>query len=271
MNAAGPSVLPLDAVDLAVASCLVAVAGAVSLGLRLGLERRLAIAALRTVVQLSLVGYLLEWVFALANPWVVALVFVFMVGAAAHAALQRPSRRLRGFIGSTFLTLMLTGTLCTAVVTQLIVRVDPWYQPRYVIPLLGMVLGNSLTGISLCIDTLLESLVVRGDQVEADLALGATRWEAMREPLSSAVKRGLIPIINMMSVAGLVSLPGIMTGQILAGASPLDAVKYQVVIMFMLAGATSLGATIASLLIYRRLFNERHQLRSEQIIAHKER
>jgi len=128
-----------------------------------------------------------------------------------------------------------------------------------------MILGNGLTGISLCLDTLLERLDERRAGVEADLACGATRWEAAREPLREAVRKGMIPILNSMTVAGLVSLPGMMTGQILAGAEPLQAVRYQIVVMFMIAAATSLGGILVAMMVYRRMFNERHQLRRGMI------
>jgi len=98
-----------------------------------------------------------------------------------------------------------------------------------------------------------------------ELAHGATRWEAARAPLSDAVRRGMIPIINSMMVAGLVSLPGMMTGQILAGEDPLKAVEYQIVVMFMIAAATSLGCMLIAVLVYHRLFNARHQLLSDLI------
>ena len=140
-----------------------------------------------------------------------------------------------------------------------IVRVRPWYTPQYAIPLLGMILGNTLNGVSLGLDRLGSELAVRRDQVEAILALGATRWEAARPLLQQAVKTGLIPTINAMMVVGIVSLPGMMTGQILAGASPVEAVKYQIVIMFLIASATALGTVAVVLLSYRRLFNENHQ------------
>jgi putative ABC transport system permease protein len=109
-------------------------------------------------------------------------------------------------------------------------------------------------------------LAERRAEVEMELSHGATRWEAARTPLRDAVRRGMIPIINAMMVVGLVSLPGMMTGQILAGADPLEAVKYQVVIMFMIAGATSMGCIGMALLVYRRLFNEKHQLRADLIL-----
>ena len=142
-----------------------------------------------------------------------------------------------------------------------LVGVEPWWEPRYLIPLLGMVLGNGLTGISLCLDALLESLAERRDRVEMELAHGATRWEAARTPLRDAVRRGMIPIINAMMVVGLVSLPGMMTGQILAGADPLEAVEYQIVVMFMLAAATAVGALIFVRLAVHGYLTPAHQLR----------
>lgn len=261
----GPGPIPLDALDLAIAGGLVVVAGAVSLALRLRLEAQLGLAAIRTVVQLILIGYLLEWIFDIDSAPALAGVLAVMVLAAGQAAVRRSSRTFRGAYLRGFGTLAITGLLTTFTVTGAVVRVDPWHDPQYVIPLLGMVLGNTLTGISLCLDALLESLSARRDEVEAALSLGATRWEAAREPLKAAVRRGMIPVINSMTVVGIVSLPGMMTGQILAGADPLEAVKYQIVVMFMLAASTAMACILMALAVYRRLFNERHQLLSERI------
>lgn len=250
----------INLVDLAVSAALVLVAGLVSLGLRLGLERRLGLAAVRTVVQLLLVGYILRWVFDLNKEWVVLLAMAVMLAAASRAAVARSSRTFRGAMPRAFGTLVLCGLLTTFTVTALIVRVDPWYSPRYLIPLLGMVLGNGLTGISLSLDRMLTTLVEQRSLVEMELAHGANRWEAARDVLRDAVRNGMIPIINSMMVVGIVSLPGMMTGQILAGAEPVDAVKYQIVIMFMIAAATSLGCMLIAGLVYRRMLNANHQL-----------
>ncbi|MEM9490450.1 MAG: iron export ABC transporter permease subunit FetB [Myxococcota bacterium] len=258
-------VIPLDAGDLALAAALVVIAGAVSVALRLSLERKLLIAAVRTVVQLLLVGYLLTRVFAMDQLWLVALVFALMIAAAGRAAVQRTRRSYTGATGDAALTLALTGLVTTIAVTALIIGVRPWWRPQYAIPLLGMILGNGLTGISLSLDSLLTSLSEGRARIEMELALGATRWEAVRTPLAEAVRRGMIPILNSMTVVGIVSLPGMMTGQILAGADPLDAVKYQIVVMFMLAAATAMGSMGVAVLAYRRLFNARHQLVSERI------
>lgn len=262
--------IPIDAWHLALSAVFVLAAGALSVALSLGIEKRLAIASLRTVVQLLLIGYVLQWVFALREPFLVLALLTLMIALASRAAVDRSTRRYRGVHAIAFATLALTGLATTLGTTQLVIRVDPWWRPQYVVPLLGMVLGNGLTGISLCLDDLLASFAEQRDKVEAELALGATRWEAARDPVRQSIRRGLIPMINAMSVVGIVSLPGMMTGQILEGADPLRAVRYQIVIMFMLAGATAFGCMLLALATYRRLFNARHQLRAERIETVKE-
>lgn len=257
---------PLTPFDLVVAAGLVIAAGSISVALGLGLERRLAWAATRTVVQLLAVGYILDWVFGADHAGLVLAVLLVMTIAATRAAVQRSSRSFSGVYAQTFVTLLITGTLTTGTVTQIVIGVSPWYEPQYVIPLMGMVFGNGLTGITLCLDHLLETLDERRDRIEMLLSLGATGWEAARDSLREAIRRGMIPIINAMSVAGIVSLPGMMTGQILAGESPLVAVAYQVVVMFMIAAATALGAMLTALLVHRHLFDEQHRLRAERIL-----
>ena len=221
---------------------------------------------MRSVVQLLAVGYVLRWVFELDRGVVVLTLCIVMAIVAGHAAVRRPSRTFRGATWRACITLILTGLLTVFVVTCLVISAEPWWRPQYLIPLLGMILGNSLTGISLCLDHLLETLSERRPEIEMELALGATRWEAARDPLAAAVRRGMIPTINSMMVVGIVALPGMMTGQILAGADPLVAVKYQIVVMFMIAAATSLGAIGIALLTYRRLFSHHHQLRGDLIL-----
>ncbi len=252
--------------DLAIAAGLVVLAGLVSLVLRLGLESRLAIASLRTVVQLMLLGLVLRFVFDPSAHWLLALVVAVMLLMASREAVRRSESRFRGLSLLALVSLTLSAMFTTVMVTGVIVGVEPWYEPRYMIPLLGMILGNGLTGVSLCVDTLLTALREKRGHIETDLALGATRWEAARGPLRDAVRRGLIPIINSMSVVGIVSIPGMMTGQILAGADPAEAAKYQIVVMFMIAASTSLCCMLMALLIYKRMFNSRHQLRSELIV-----
>jgi len=252
--------------DLLIALGLVVLAGGVSLVLRLGLETRLAIASIRAVIQLMLLGLVLKFVFDPSAHWLLAVVVAVMLLMASREAVRRSERRFKGLTLLALASLAISAVFTTIIVTGVIIGVDPWYEPRYLIPLLGLILGNGLTGVSLCVDTLLTTLHDKRGHIESDLAMGATKWEAAREPLRNAVRRGMIPIINSMSVVGVVSIPGMMTGQILAGADPAQAARYQIVVMAMIAAATSLCCIFITLMIYRRMFNCRHQLRGEAIL-----
>ena len=259
------SIIELSYADVAVAASLVMIAAAISLSLRLGMERRLAVASLRTVSQLLLIGYVLQWVFELSTLLALLPVILLMLLMAAHTAAGRPTHSYRGMGALAFVSMAVSSLAVTLSATGLIIGVEPWYRPAYLIPLLGMVLGNTMNGVSLALDHFLESLALRRHEVEMELALGATRWEAARGPLAEAIRRGMIPIINSMMVVGIVSLPGMMTGQILSGTDPATAVKYQIMIMFMIAAGAALGSMGIVLLSYTRLFNQRHQLLVERI------
>ena len=250
--------------QLVMAAALILINMVLSFALRLDLEQRLWIASLRMVVQLLLVGYILEWVFTLRNPAWVLLVALAMTIMAGISAVNRTRRRFIGIYWSSFVSILASSFFVTGLALNGIIKVEPWYNPQYLIPLLGMVLGNALTGISLALDRFMEDLIRSQGQVEALLALGATRWEAAHGTIKEALRTGMIPTINSMMVMGLVSLPGMMTGQILAGASPTDAVRYQIVIIFMIAAGTALGTMGVVLLAFQVLFSTEHQLRLER-------
>jgi putative ABC transport system permease protein len=245
--------------QVGLAALLILINGAISVLLRLELERRLLLAAVCTIVQLLLIGLVLEWVFRVDRWYVVLAMMTIMTVIAGVAAIQRTRVRYPGIRARSIGATWVSSWIVAAIALGAIVQVRPWYTPQYAIPLLGMILGNTLNGVSLGLDRLGGELSGKRDQVEALLALGATRWEAAIGPIRQAVKTGLIPTINAMMVVGIVSLPGMMTGQLLAGTSPIEAVKYQVVIMFLVASGTALGTVSVVLLSYRRLFNEDHQ------------
>ena len=263
------SLIELGPLQLAIATLLVAAAGVVSLVLRLGIERRLAVAAIRTVIQLGLLGLILERVCALRNPVVIVGILVLMTVFAAREAAGRTTKRYRGMILDAWLAMAVSCFAVGGVVTQIVVGVEPWYEPQYVIPLIGMILGNSLTGIALGLDRFLDHLSTRHAEVELRIAFGATRSEALAAPLRDAVRTGMVPIINAMAAAGIVSLPGMMTGQILAGAPPLQAVSYQIVVMFMIAAAVAGGAMFVVLLAGRHFMGADAVLRLDRLRAAK--
>ncbi len=249
--------------DLLLASTLVLVAVATSLALQLGVARRLLIGAVRTVVQLVLIGLVLEEIFALERAWVVVALLVAMLLFAGREVVARTDRRYRGVWLDAVLTMAVVGAGIGSVVTQVVVGADPWYEPRYTIPLVGMILGNTLNGVSLCLERVLDHLSSRRAEVELRLAYGAARREALRTPIAAAVRAGLVPIVNSMAAVGVVFIPGMMSGQILAGADPLQAVAYQITVMFMLAASNALGAAlIAHLAAYRMLSEEGHLRRT---------
>ena len=261
--------ISLEWTDLALATVLIVLAGGISVVLRLGIEWRLGIAAVRTVVQLGIIGLVLEQVFALDRADLVVLLVLLMTVFAAREAVSRTTRRYRGIWLDAWVAIAASCLLVGAIVTQVVVGVKPWYDPQYVIPLLGMILGNSLTGISLCLDRFLDHLEVRSAEVELRIAFGATRREALAPPLQDAVRTGMIPIINAMAAAGIVSLPGMMTGQILAGSPPLQAVAYQIVVMFMISAAVALGAMMVVVLAGRRFMGPDATLRLDRLASRK--
>lgn len=253
--------IPIGTTDLLMASILVMVAGAISITLRLGMEKRLLVASIRTVVQLLCVGYLLQWIFKITeHPLYALLLAVIMVAIAGDTAVRRQKRSVPNAFLYSFSTLIFTSIITCIMVTGVVIQADPWWTPRYFIPLLGMILGNGLNGISLSLDYLLESLSLHRPQIEMELSLGASKWEAARRPIREAVRRGMIPITNSMMIVGIVSLPGMMTGQILSGEDPLQAAKYQIVVMFMIAATTSASCILLAMIIYKTTFNEKHQL-----------
>jgi len=260
-----PAYIHLGPVELALAAALIGINLLLSVALRLGMGRRLLVASARMTAQLLLIGLVLEWVFALREPLSVLALCLLMTALAGGSAVRRTSRRYPGIYWDSLVSVLGGCFIVTGLAITGIIRVDPWYEPQYLIPLLGMVLGNALTGISLGLDRFMDSLVERRSEIDTRLALGATRWEAAHEEVRRAVRTGMIPIVNSMMVMGIVALPGMMTGQILAGADPADAVRYQMVIVFMIASAVALSTLSVVLLAFSRIFDEHHRLRPDII------
>lgn len=261
------SYVALDTWDLVLAAALILLNAAISWGFRLGLGRTLAFNAVRMVVQLALVGYVLGWIFAQASPIWTLLAALIMFAVAGHEIRARQSLRFRGprtwLLGSG--TLFFVGSLSTFYVVALIIGPEPWQDPRYILPILGMILGNAMTGIALTLNTLTETASRDRTIIEARLAQGQDRFTAMGDTLRQALRTGMMPIVNAMTATGIVSLPGMMTGQILAGLDPVQAASYQIMIMFAIASATALGIIIAGYAAVMLLTDNRHRLRLDRL------
>ncbi|WFS62961.1 iron export ABC transporter permease subunit FetB [Pseudodesulfovibrio thermohalotolerans] len=255
-----PHIIEIGPLQLALCLGFVLLAGATSFVHRLGLGRDLAVGTVRTFAQLFLMGYVLKFVFEVRISWLVLSMFIVMVAAAVHTIRGRVKERTVSFAVPVFLSMLVSYSLVSMVVTGVIVGAKPWWTPQYFIPLAGMIVGNSMTAISICLDRLFSDLRNRRNEVEMKLALGADYREASREILAGAMRAGMIPSINSLMAVGLVSLPGMMTGQILSGTDPLIAIRYQIVVMLMLVASTAMGSLIVTNLVRKRCFSQGQQL-----------
>ncbi|MCP4632024.1 MAG: iron export ABC transporter permease subunit FetB [candidate division Zixibacteria bacterium] len=235
---------------------LVIITFMISRYLKLGLEKELVINTIRSFAQLLLIGYLLEHIFAFNNVPLFFLVIFIMAIVGGNVARTRAPNIPKAFYLATF------SILCGAYISiglMLLTKVIST-DPKYIIPLGGMIVGNSMNGTSLVMERIYSEVRSNSSRIELALGFGATSSAASKFLLKDSIKTGLMPTMNFMKVVGLVQLPGAMTGMILAGASPLEAVKIQIIVAYMLISGVSISAAIAALLARRRFFNKRHQL-----------
>ena len=254
--------------DLSLAAVLVLLLALTSRQYYPGIASQLLIAAVRTVIQLTLIGLVLKAMFASVNLLWITLLSLVMLFIAGREVMARQHRRFAGRwgYGIGVVSMFISSFSVTLFALLIVVRNDPWYQPQYAIPLLGMLLGNTMNGIALALDRLTQMAWDQRTVIEARLMLGQSMQQAIVDIKKQVFRTGLIPIINAMAAAGIVSLPGMMTGQILAGAPPVEAVKYQILIMFLIAAGAGFGTMAAVQLGVRRLFDERQRLRLERLI-----
>jgi len=253
---------------LALAALLVLALAGVSLVARLGITRSLLVASARTGIQLALIGLVLEALFASAQLYWIALLAMVMLLVAGREVMARQQRRLKGLwaFGIGTGAMFVSSFAVTILALTVIIGPSPWYAPQYAIPLLGMMLGNTMTGVALSLDRLNESVWRQRAVIENRLMLGQTWREAVEDIRKDAMRGGMMPSINAMAAAGIVSLPGMMTGQILAGSPPAVAVKYQILVMLLITVGTGFGALMAVSWGSRRLFDERERLRLERLL-----
>lgn len=236
------------------------IAGCASIYHTLGLEKDILVGTIRTFAQLFLLGYALKLVFEIDQAALVFLIFVLMTFFAARTIYKRVNEKQVSFFWPVFFSMVISYFFVATMVTAVIVNVSPWWTPRYFIPLSGMVIGNSMNAISLSLERMLGELRSGKKEIEMKLCHGADYKEATGSILSSAMRAGMIPSINAMMAVGLVFIPGMMTGQILSGTDPLIAIRYQIVIMVMLVGSTSIGTLIIVLFVRKMCFNKGQQL-----------
>jgi putative ABC transport system permease protein len=252
--------IALDVTDLILALGIIGIAIALSLWQKLGLEGQLLYSAGRSLLQLMVVGYILEFIFALDTSWSVMLIVGVMISIATVVTRNRIGKKIQGLFPMIWLSLVASSSLTIGYIILLIIQPPTWYEPQYLIPLVGMLLGNAMNGASLAGERLVSAIKNNRLEIETHLSLGATPKQAITTYQKDAIRAGLIPTINQMMVVGLVSLPGMFTGQVLAGGNPLDAASYQILILFAIALTNLVATFLITESVYRRFFNQDAQL-----------
>ena len=251
--------IELDTIDLVLALGIMGIAIALSSWQKLALEGQLFFATGRSLLQLMVVGYILEFVFAVDNPLAVLVILGIMLTIAAIVARNRIGKQI-GLLPVVWGSLFASAALTLSYTMVLIIRPPNWYEPQYLIPLAGMILGNGLNTASLCGERLVSKIKSSPLEIETHLSLGATPKQAISAYRTEAIRTGLIPTINSMMVVGMVSLPGMFTGQVLAGSDPLNAASYQILILFVIALTNLTTALLITEGVYRQFFNRQSQL-----------
>ena len=245
--------------EVAASLALIAVAIAVSFWRRAELEKDIAVAVVRSFIQLTAIGYVIQAIFDSDSLWLVAALLAVMVAFGTWTARGR-AKGVPGASGPILLALSVAASVTLGLVVALGVFKP---EPRYLVPVGGMVIGNSMTAVAVALNRLADEMHEGRRQIEAMLALGATSFQAARAAVARSLRSGMIPLVDSTKTTGIVFFPGTMVGMLLAGAEPVDAVRLQVVLLWVLLGAVSLAGLIATSLAYRGFFTDAHQLREQ--------
>ncbi|RLA60724.1 MAG: iron export ABC transporter permease subunit FetB [Epsilonproteobacteria bacterium] len=238
---------------------LIILCAGISLFLGLKLEKKILLAVIRSTIQVAALGYILRFIFKHNVSPTFFAVFAVMLFTATWTSIKRPKKPYTGIFSVSFISIFLASAITGSYTLFLSIPQNPWYDLPQAIPLVGMILGNSLTGVSLCLDRFISDIALKKEYIEDQLAMGATRFEVIRPIISDAIGSGMTPILNAMMVSGLVSIPGMMTGQILAGNSPILASKYQIIILIMICATVFLTCVGVSYLSFFKFFEKSHR------------
>ncbi len=243
--------------EVAAALVLVAIAAAISRWRRAGLEADIGIAVVRSFIQLTAIGFVITAIFDTDSLLLVLALLVVMVAFGAFTARSR-ARHVPGSLGPLVIALALSAAATLGLVLAL--GIFP-AEPRYLVPVGGMVIGNAMTASAVALNRLGDEMASAAARIEATLALGATARVAAEPIVRGALRSGTIALIDSTKTTGLIFFPGTMVGMLLAGADPTDAVRLQLILLYVLVGAVAISALVATTLAYRGFFTPDHQLR----------
>jgi putative ABC transport system permease protein len=247
--------------QVAASLALVALAVAISFWWKADLERDIGIAAVRALIQLTLIGYAIKLIFEADTIWLVFVLLAVMVLFGAITARSRADR-----VPHSFVPLLIALALAGASTLGLVVALGIFAAtPRYLVPVGGMVIGNAMTAAAVALNRLGDEMHDSRARIEATLALGATPREAAMPTVRRALRSGMIALVDSTKTTGLIFFPGTMVGMLLAGANPTDAVRLQLILLYTLLGSVSIAALVATGLAYRNFFTPAQQLREPSV------
>jgi len=251
------SAIEISLVEVAAALVLVAIAIVASRWRRAGLEEDIAVAVARSFVQLTAIGYVIDLIFEEDSAALVVALLMVMVVFGALTARSR-AERVPGALVPLLIALSAAAATTLGLVLALgIIEAEP----RYVVPVGGMVIGNAMTAAAVALNRLGEDVSNSAREIEATLALGATSTEAVNPLVRRSLRSGMITLVDSTKTTGLIFFPGTMVGMLLAGADPIDAVRLQLILLYALLGSVAIAALTATTLARRNFFTPAHQLR----------
>jgi putative ABC transport system permease protein len=260
-----PDLVEIENLGLFYSACYFSLTIFISAWFHLGLHTKLFVAAIRCIAQLLLLGLILVPIFNINRWWLTAVYCSIMLAIAAAEAVSRAPIAYSGMLRHALVSMGLASGSTLFFGLYYVIGATPWYDAQYLIPLLGMLLGNACSGVAVGLNAVLDEFSTGRDRIELLLALGAGRMEALLHVRQRAVRTALTPLLNSMSVVGIVSIPGMMTGQILGGSDPSTAARYQIVIMFLMAAAIGLSTVGAVLMAMRTICDDAHRLRVDKL------
>jgi len=263
---ASPTKLPVTWWNVLVGLSILLLDVAISYRLNLGIAKDLLIAASRCIVQLALLGLILESVFAAQNVFaVVGMSLAMLLLGANEVTFSRSKKRSDGLFTSTLVSLVVSVAPITIIGSRFAIRGEPFWSPQSFIPILGMITGNAISGTAVSANFITKEVTENKDKIETYLAFGATRMEACLPLARDALKLSLLPTVNQMSVIGLISIPGMMTGAILGGADVAEAARMQMIITFLLTACTTLCVSVSIYFLLSTLVDDKHRIRLDRV------
>lgn len=255
-------IIVLTNLDIGYFAIFLAILAFVLYRMKVGYSSEIIIAAIRNFLQLIFLAYILQYIFNNDEPWqllLISIVMLLLAGWEIHLRQEyRLKRRQSLWIGT--VSLFISTFFLTWFSLQIVIMPDPWYTPQYSIPLLGILLGNTMNGISLGMNNMTQNIYHQRRIIEQRLMLGETAQEAIKNIRNNSIRTGLIPIVNSMAIAGVVSLPGMMTGQILSGTEPMTAVYYQIMIFYLISASSGFSIIFSTWQISKKVFDDRERL-----------